>query len=100
MIHKLPTPFKGATHVFVGLIREAPESRILVTYKPGTLNEAGEWVPDPYLPELTRSIVGEELEALLAGAAAAHGVPPCDGAREWRKADVVAFLDAHGWEPR
>lgn len=100
MIHKLPTPLKGATHVFIGLIREAPESRILVTYKPGTLNEAGEWVPDPYLPELTRSIVGEELEALLAGAAEKYGVPRCCGARELRKADIVAFLDAHGWEPR
>jgi len=100
VIHPLPTPFKGATHVFIGLIREAPESRILVTYKPGTLNEAGEWVPDPYLPELTRSIVGEELEALLAGAAEKYGVPRCCGARELRKADIVAFLDAHGWEPR
>ena len=100
MIHELPQPFKGATHVQIGLIREAPESRILVTYKPGTVDDDGQWLPDPHLPELNRSIVGDELEALLSGAAEAHGVPRCDGARELRKSDIVAFLDAHGWEPR
>lgn len=100
MIHQLPEPFRGSTHVLVGLIREAPESRILVTFKAGTLDEAGEWVPDPYLPELTRKIVGEELETLLASAAEKYGVPRCCGARELRKADIVAFLDVHGWGPR
>jgi len=100
MIHQLPEPFRGATHVMVGLIREAPESRILVTFKPGTVNDDGEWVPDPYLPEITRAIVGGELDTLLANAADKYGVPRCCGARELRKADIVAFLDAHGWEPR
>lgn len=100
MIHKLPEPFRGATHVRIGLIADAPESRILVKFQPGTVDNEGRWVPDRYIPELTRSIVGEELEALLANAAEKYGVPRCCGARELRKADIVALLDAHGWEPR
>lgn len=97
MIHALPDPLRGNTHVRITMIRRAPESGIVVHYQPGTV-VGGAFVSDRLIGEVRRPIDKAAADA-VRGRAALAGAPVTAGEQEYRLVDLLAHLDAEGWEP-
>lgn len=95
MIHLLPAPIRGNTHARVCRIHDAPGAVTEVRYQLGALD--GEtWTPDPLIPLVIRRVSGAERVQMLEYTAT-QGAPLTDGEREYRNADLLYWLDTHGW---
>lgn len=99
MIYPLLDLLRGNTHVRITMVRRAPNSGVVVHYQPGTVDTlTGDFIPDRLIPEVRRSLTKPEADAVRERAAAA-GAPVTAGEQEYRMADLLAHLDAEGWEP-
>lgn len=97
MIYSLPSPIRGNPDVRITSIREVPGSGVVVHFQVGE-NTADGFVADRLIPEIKRFLVKPEADA-VRGRAAEAGRPVTAGGQEWHYTDLLAELDAKGWEP-
>lgn len=94
MIHTLPEPIEGQTHVQITKRTTYPDSGMVIHYRFGTVDADGEFIPSRW-PEQKRGIPKPQASAVRQRAADA-GAPVTAGTQEHRAADELAVMDAEG----
>lgn len=93
LLYPLPEPYRGATHVDFYEVLVTPNVSVRLTGNLGTLAD-GEFVQDPDLRDVVRSIDGREYTEGFKPYVQAQGAP----GGNFRDADLGYWLTAWAWQ--
>lgn len=95
MIHQLPDPIEGQTHVQITQWTDHPASGVILRYRFGTVDAEGAFIPSRIAAERRKGLQKPTADRIRQRAADA-GAPVTAGVQEYRALDLLAEMDAVG----